>query len=252
VRSFLLLLLCTLLPLAVPLSAGAEQPTNTAAEPEPPKHLTVAVLGDSLADGVWGALYRKHVREKRLTIYRGAKNSIGFGGGDLMDMIDAAFSAGPVDAVVMMIGANDRRGVYATDGSLAAPYKSPKWPAAYGARVEGFMDAIAARKVPLIWILLPVMREDDASLDAKRINMLVEGAAEIRPGVTLVKTWPMTIDGEGAYSAYLKDAKGQAHLVRAPDGVHFTDLGYDMIGAVAFTKLLEVSPPFQRMLQPKQ
>jgi uncharacterized protein len=85
------------------------------------KHLTIAVLGD----GIWGSLYRRLVRDKRYTVYRGAKNSVGFGSETLIDQIDKAFAAGPTDAIVMMIGANDRRGIY-VDGNLAAPYKSPQ------------------------------------------------------------------------------------------------------------------------------
>jgi uncharacterized protein len=210
------------------------------------KHVTIAVLGDSLGDGIWGGLYRKMVRDKRYTIYRGGKNSVGFGGETLIDQIDKAFAAGPTDAIIMMIGANDRRGIY-VDGNLAAPYKSPQWADTYRKRVDDFMDAVAKRGVPLVWILLPVMREDDASVDAKQINSIVSAAAEGRKNVTLVETWPMTIDGEGHYAAYLKNAKGQSWLVRAPDGVHFSDAGYDMISEAAFARLIAMSPSFQLM-----
>ena len=68
----------------------------------------------------------------------------------VIDQIDKAFAAGPTDAIVMMIGANDRRGIYATDGKLAAAYKSPQWPAAYRARVDKFMDSATTHLVPLV------------------------------------------------------------------------------------------------------
>ena len=42
-------------------SALAEGDDTAAAKPEI-KHLTIAVLGDSLGDGIWGGLYRKLVR----------------------------------------------------------------------------------------------------------------------------------------------------------------------------------------------
>src|SRR5437879_2395417 len=164
-------LLVLLLFVHGPARAEAEDP----AKPEV-KHLTIAVLGDSLGDGIWGSLYRQLVRDKRYTVYRGAKNSVGFGGEALIDQIDKAFAAGPTDAIVMMIGANDRRGIY-VDGRLEAPYKSPQWADTYRKRVDDFMNAAAKRGVPLVWILLPIMREDDASVDAKQINAIIAAAA---------------------------------------------------------------------------
>jgi uncharacterized protein len=230
-------------------SALAEGDDTAAAKPEV-KHLTIAVLGDSLGDGIWGGLYRKLVRDKRYTVYRGAKNSVGFGGETLIDQIDKAFAAGPTDAIVMMIGANDRRGIY-VDGALAAPYKSPQWADTYRKRVDDFMNAVAKRGVPLVWILLPIMRESDASVDAKQINSIIEAAAEGRKDVALVDTWPLTIDGEGHYAAYLKNDKGQSWLARYTDGVHFSDAGYDMISEAAFAKLNAMSPSFQLMTSQK-
>jgi hypothetical protein len=254
--------------MAVPLVAEGAEPPNAADPARPsayapeeltpapppvvaPAHVTIAVLGDSLADGVWGGVFRKLFQNKRLTMYRGAKNSVGFGGGDLLDMIDQAFAAGPVDAVIVMIGANDRRGIYLADGKLAAAYRSPQWPEAYQHRAEIFMDRVLSHNVPLIWILLPVMRDDDAKADAKQMNALVTAAAASRPKVALIETWPMTIDADGTFAAYLKDAKGQSRLVRASDGVHFSDAGYDMIADAVLARLTEVSLPIGLVLRQK-
>ena len=223
-------------------------PEGLASQPvvEVPTRATIAVLGDSLADGIWGALFRKLVRDKRYTVYRGAKNSVGFGGGDLLDMMDKAFAAGPVDAIVMMVGANDRGGIY-VDGKLAAPYRSPQWPDIYRRRVDDFLDSSYGRGVPVVWVLLPVMREADVEADAKRINAIISAAATDRRRVKLLESRPMTVDAEGQYAAYLKDAKGQLRLMRHTDGVHFSDFGYDVIAEAAFAKLNEVSARFSLM-----
>lgn len=209
-------------------------------------HSTIAVVGDSLADGIWGGIYRKLFRDKRYTVFRGAKNSVGFGGGDLIDALDRAFEGNNVDAVVMMIGANDRRAIYA-DGKTLAAYRSPQWPGVYRQRVDHFIDAVTARSVPLIWVLLPVMREDDADTDARQINSIVIDAASSRPLVSTVPTRPMTFDADGKYAAYLKDAKGQQRLVRDTDGVHFTDYGYDMIADSVLAKINAVSDKIGNM-----
>ena len=226
----------------LPISGWArDEPSAGGDKKASPAKVTVAVVGDSLADGIWGGIYRKLYRDKRFSVYRGAKNSIGFGGGDLLDTLDRAFEAGPVDAVVMMIGANDRRGIYATDGKLTAAYKSPQWPSAYRARVDRFMDSATTHLVPLVWVLLPVMRDDGADTDSRQINDIVCTAADSRALVATVATRPLTLDPEGKYAAYLKDAKGQQRLVRDSDGVHFTDYGYDMIADQVLAKLNDVS-----------
>jgi len=235
---------------------GRTGPSSTGAadaplrEVSPASSAKIAVLGDSLADGIWGALYRKLHRDRRHSVYRGAKNSVGFGGENLIDMIDRAFAGTAADAVVMMIGANDRRGVY-VDGKLEAAYRSPQWSDAYRRRVEQFMDQVGVRRVPLVWILLPVMREEDASRDARQINSIIKAASETRPDVHLIETWALMSDEQGNYAAYVKDAKGQSRLLRHSDGVHFSDWGYEMMADAAFNQLLAVSPPLRSMASAK-
>ena len=221
----------------LPISGWAkDEPASGSDKKAPPAKVTIAVVGDSLADGIWGAIYRKLYRDKHILVYRGAKNSIGFGSSDLLDMLERPFE-GPVDAVVMMIGANDRRGIYASDGKLAAAYHSPQWPAVYRARVDRFMDSATAHSVPLVWVLLPVIRDEGADIDGKQVNAIVCEAADGRPLVATLATRPLTVDADGKYAAYLKDAKGQQRLVRDSDGVHFADYGYDMIADRILAKL---------------
>lgn len=230
---------------APPTKGGTWPPNaNVAAAGPPPAKVTIAVLGDSLGDGMWGGLYRLMVRDKRYSFYRGAKNSVGFTGTDLTDMIDAAVAAGPVDAVVMMIGANDRRSFFVGTQSKAL-FRSKAWQELYAGRVAAFMDRLQQNKLPTVWILLPIMRADDASADARLINEIVTEAAKTRPYVKLLPTWQLTADDSGAYSSHFKDLKGVTRLMRANDGVHFTDPAYELIGDSVLKLLRENVPPFK-------
>jgi hypothetical protein len=231
---------------AQPSRLYPEELTPVPVTPYVPSRAMIAVLGDSLGDGIWAGLVRRLVRDRRYVVFRGARNSTGFGANDLLDMIDKAFEAGRVDAVVMMVGANDRGGIY-HGGTLVAPYKSPQWPHAYQARAEKFMDAVGKRGVPMIWILLPVMRDDGAESDSKLINRLIRQAAVDKPHVTLLDSRPLTSDAEGNFSNYLKDAKGNSRLVRHTDGVHFTDYGYELMSDAAFARLNEISTTLSLM-----
>src|SRR4029450_203782 len=64
---------------AIPLFPSPFLPRNKTLEPPPvPDKVAVTVPGDSLADGIWGAVYRRLVRDKRYVIRRNARNSTGF------------------------------------------------------------------------------------------------------------------------------------------------------------------------------
>ncbi len=216
-------------------------------QPTPAAEFVIATVGDSLGDGMWLGLYRLVQKDKRIAIYRGAKHSLGFTGQDQLDLIDKAFAAGPVHSLVMMIGANDRRSFF-VDGKPKALLGTPGWMDLYRGRIEKFMDHAAKRNVPLIWVLLPVMRAEDATRDARLVNDLISLAAKDRPNVTLVDTVPLTADEEGKYQSHYKDLNGQKRQMRASDGLHFEQAGYELIGDAVLKRLREASVKFKELV----
>ncbi len=224
-------------------------PTGHAESVAPPTAPTIiALVGDSLADGMWGGLYKLLQTNKRYQLHRGAKNSIGFTGADLTELIDKAFAAAPAHAIVMMIGANDRRSFFA-DGKAKALLGTPTWIELYRGRVEKFMDHAGKRQVPLVWILLPVMKTADATRDAVLVNGVIVEAAKSRPFVTLIDTATITANEKGAYMAHFNDLSGQKRLMRASDGVHFEQPAYELIGDQVMKRLREVSPRFASLAE---
>lgn len=226
------------------LAAGSPQ-ARAQAQPAPVSSpSTIAIVGDSLADGLWGGLYRLLQKDKRYALFRGAKHSLGFTGMDLLDLIDKAFSAGEVHALVMMIGANDRRS-YFLDGKPKALLGTPEWIELYAGRIGRFMDHAGKRNVPLVWVLLPVMRDATGTRDARLVNGIIEREAKRRPFVALIETERLTSDDKGQYVAHFADLKGQKRQMRAGDGVHFEQAGYEVIGDLILKRLAEVSPRFK-------
>jgi uncharacterized protein len=207
---------------------------------------TIAVVGDSLADGMWGGLQRTVHKDKRYKIFRGAKNSIGFTGSDLIDMLDKALAAGETHAVVMMIGANDRRTIF-IDGKPKSLFRTPGWVQLYSERVARFMDHAGRKGVPLIWIQLPVMRAKDATADAQLINGIVVEAARSRPHVHLVETASITSDEKGEYVAHFRDLAGTVRAMRTGDGVHFEQAAYELFADIILKKLREASPHLKQL-----
>jgi hypothetical protein len=207
--------------------------------------LAITVVGDSLADGVWSGLYRILQKDKSVQVVRGSKHSVGFCGSDLTDMLDRAVAqTGRVDAFVMMIGVNDRRSFF-IDGRAKALFRTAKWVDLYSERVGRFMDHAGRHGVPVIWLLLPIMRASDATADAEFINEIIVKVAAGRPHVRLLATRPFTVDEKGAYAAHFKDLKGQVRLMRAGDGVHFTDPAHMVMADRVVRELRGASPRLQ-------
>lgn len=248
------LLLCLMTGLAPSLgrtqtASGSEAgDVNAAAQKQSPGKLFLAAIGDSLGDGLWEGLYRRLHGDKRFVVFRGARHSVGFTGSDMTEQIDAAFAAGPVDALVIMIGANDDRRSFFVNGKSQALFGTQKWIDLYRGRIENFMDHAGRRNVPLLWVLLPVMRSPEATVAAVLTNGIITQAAQSRPHVTVIPIWAITADETGAYMAYFKDLKGKKRLMRHADGLHFTEPGYELLSHITFNRLLEVSPRFRSMV----
>jgi hypothetical protein len=232
-------------------SAIAPQPSpdnavaaKAAAPSEVPQRLTLAVVGDSLGDGLWEALYRQLRDNKRIVVHRGCKRSVGFTTSEMTEQIDAAFAAGPVHAVVVMIGANDDRRSFFSGGRSQALFATDKWVELYRARIDRYMDHAAAEKVPFVWVLLPIMRTAEATAAAHLVNGIITEAAHGRPYITLIPTWRLTSDDKGAYMPYFDDLSGRKRLMRHSDGLHFSEPGYELLAHMTFEKVMEVSPLF--------
>ena len=234
--------------LAVLLLPTSSQSANAEVKPPPGGTTVIAVVGDSLADGMWGGLYKLLQKDKRYALFRGSKHSLGFTGSDLIDMLDKPFANGEVHAVVMMIGANDRRSFF-VDGKSKALLGTATWIELYQNRIAKFMDHAGQRNVPLVWLLLPVMREESATRDAELVNAIVRAAAKDRPHVALIETQPLTMDDSGAYISHFNDLKGQKRQMRASDGVHFEQAASELLGDIVLTRLRDVSPRFRALAE---
>lgn len=223
---------------------GQAVPTN-AALPDP--KTKVAFIGDSMADGLWGSFVRSFTREKCLREHmdggRYAKNGTGLTRTDGHDWpVQArkiAETYGPA-AVVASIGLNDRQDV--VDGTRArATYGTPAWDAAYKARVVLFCQAAASLGAGVLLIGLPAMRDAVQKADAEAKNKLFsEAVGSMGEGrISYVEPWQTPNAAPGTFASAVPGEGGRGLVqVRAPDGIHFTPAGYDMVWAYLFPKLV--------------
>lgn len=186
----------------------------------------VAVLGDSLGQMLAQGLSEAFADRPEVAILRKAKENSGLVRDDFYDWTkavqDLLASGEKIDFAVMMIGSNDRQTLHDANGAYEP--RSQQWEDAYAHRIETIAAMFRDKKIPLVWVGLPIMKSERLSADASAFNELYrENAA--KGGAVFVDIWEAFADDAGQYSANGPDIDGQIVRLRASDGVHFTKVG---------------------------
>ena len=136
---------------------------------------------------------------------------------------DAAKPKPPrIDVAVMMIGSNDKQPI--RDGGKTLAFGTPEWTAAYAKRVTAVDEAFRSHGIPLIWVGVPITKDDGFADAMSSLNDITRDAAA-KSGATYVDTWEAFSDDNGDFSSYGPDVNGQTVRLRSTDGIHFTRAG---------------------------
>ena len=219
----------------------SEVSPSPVAEPTPPQEypaaspapvadanetFTLAVLGDNLSSLLAQGLIDTFADRRDVNILRRSRDGSGLVRNDWFDWMKAAqdllTSGEKLNAVVLMIGSNDRQAI--RDGATYVEPLSARWKELYAQRVEALATKFKERKVPLIWVGLPVMRAERFSADMLAINDITQEQVA-RAGGIYVDIWDAFLDDRGQFTNYGPDVNGQFQRLRAADGVHFTRAG---------------------------
>lgn len=194
----------------------------------------IAFVGDSMADGLWGAFFRMtgtaKCGEDHIVLYRDARNGTGLARQDKFDWdaeIDTVLAEQAPDVVVASIGLNDAQNVISPEGDKVR-WGSDKWLDAYTANVASFFERASAGGTKVLVLGIPNLRETADEQNATTFNAVYEATAKDAKGVEYVEPW-RTTNEDGTYASYVADAEGKTIQVRAPDGKHFTTVGYDIL-----------------------
>ena len=155
------------------------------ARAEAPAPLHVAFVGDSMADGLWGAMFRRLGKDKclaeKVKLIRKAKNGTGLTRLDQFNWVD---EIGKIvdefhpDLFVGSFGINDRQGIVEKDKrAIAYPSAGFRY-ALYRHSSRTFLRAAVAQGASMVIIGLPIMLEDDANSDALGQEQDVRGGGE--------------------------------------------------------------------------
>ena len=188
--------------------------------------LTIGVFGDSMADGLWAALYRDLGDLDGVDVVKFSEVSTGLSRYDYVDIQAKStrqLSERPVDVAVVLFGTNDAQAIV-IDGQIH-PFGSDGWKTAYAQRVDNLVALMRSRGAEVYWVGLPRMKSSGFDGRMAIINAVVE-ARMAALGVPYFDTVALTSNEAGGYEAYLSDEDGRRRLMRAGDGIHMSMSGY--------------------------
>ncbi len=216
-------------------TAAVEAPTEVEAPVAPTSTLktryadgtlTIGVFGDSMADGLWAALYRDLGDLDGVDVVKFSEVSTGLSRYDYVDIQAKStrqLAEQPVDVAIVLFGTNDAQAIV-IDGQIH-PFGSDGWKAAYAQRVDNLVGLMRSRGAEVYWVGLPRMKSSGFDGRMTIINDVVE-ARMTALGVPYFDTVALTSNEAGGYEAYLSDEDGRRRLMRAGDGIHMSMSGY--------------------------
>lgn len=194
----------------------------------------IAFVGDSMADGLWGAFVRLSAAQTTCPgdfgLYREAQNGTGLTRPDRMDWAEQITSIGAVrnpDVFLISIGLNDQQPIVRRDGTRV-PLGTPEWVEAYRLNLQNLLGRATATGATAMVVGLPVLRDAAANAHAVLLNQIFEETARVMQGVVYVLPWHL--EGSAGFTSFGAGPQGNVVQLRAQDGVHFTQTGYDLLG----------------------
>ncbi|MFW2342565.1 DUF459 domain-containing protein [Brevundimonas sp.] len=209
-----------------PIEVEAPVPTTTLKSRYADGTLTIGVFGDSMADGLWAALYRDLGDLDGVDVVKFSEVSTGLSRYDYVDIQAKStrqLAERPVDVAVVLFGTNDAQAIV-IDGQIH-PFGSDGWKAAYAQRVDNLVELMRSRGAEVYWVGLPRMKSGGFDGRMTIINDVV-AARMAALGVPYFDTVALTSNEAGGYEAYLSDDDGRRRLMRAGDGIHMSMSGY--------------------------
>lgn len=222
-------------PLPPPVEVVVEPPPEAPVVPEhpdwwrpisPEAPLRVWVVGDSLVNMTAPELKRQLEATGLAEVRAESRPNTGLVRDDYYSWprrFERHLSRDEVDAIVVMIGANDSQNMLVDRKRV--DLRTEAWLDEYARRIEALMDLAVASGARVYWAGLPVMRKSRHHLTAEQVNPLIAAASEARPSVRYVSTWELFAGADGGYQYWGLTESGRKVSMRDADGVHFTMSG---------------------------
>jgi len=205
--------------------AVAPQPREPAAVEKAADAKRALVVGDFMAGAMAKGLTDAYRHNANIVVIDASNGSSGLVRDDYYNWsakIPELVAEQKADAILMMIGGNDRQTIHGAAGDQE--FGSDFWRATYTARVVALADALKATGKPVFWGGLVPVASSAMSRDYSAFNGIVREQVEAR-GLKYVDMWNGFADEDGKYVAFGPDVRGQSVQLRADDGLNFTRAG---------------------------
>jgi hypothetical protein len=157
---------------------------------------------------------------------------------DWPNFIKATLDSGQKTSVaVVMLGTNDRQSI--REGEETIEPLSDRWKDLYRQRIDAIMNTFKERKVPVVWVGLPPMKNSKISEDLLAMNEIYKDSVQ-RSGGTYVDIWPGFVDEENRYTAEGPDVDGEPVKLRTNEGIFFTRAGARKVAFFADTEIKRI------------
>ena len=205
----------------------------------------ILVIGDSMAGGLGAGMTRVAQGETDIQIVNRFNESSAITRPDVYDWaaaIPKIMDGKNFNAVVVLIGLNDRQDIRSANGRLK--FNTPEWIAAYQTNIDAIASALAAQNVKVFWLGEPPMADAAYDADMKLVTSL-QKARVVAKGATFIDTRPAFSNPDGSYMEFGPDDTGEVKKLRQRDGVTFLKQGNSKFGQVILAAIGSggVTPP---------
>jgi hypothetical protein len=206
--------------------------------PAPPLR-SLLVTGDSMSQPLDVHLARA-LEPKGVDVVRDPHIGSGISKTEPVDWTELApeqIAKDPVDAVVVLLGANEGFALPTGDGQPDADCCTAAWAAAYGARarqmVQSWLDGGAQH---VVWLALPAPQDPRRQPITRAVNAAVRVAIGAFGGrATMLPTDELFTPGGRFRGAMTVD--GREQIVRREDGIHLNEVGSELAAQTTLTEL---------------
>ena len=202
--------------------------------------LRILGVGDSLMLDLQYGLER--VLEPRSDVVVEGRGALGFGftvpfwdwEKDVVPDYERLVAEIHPDVVVVMLGANEFEG-YAFEGEDLLP-GTDRWREVLRLRSSDAVSRWRAGGAHVYWWTTPRMRDSRFKTDDLN-EVWISTSVEWSPSVTVIDSMEVLGDANGAYQETVSDASGEQLPLRKEHGVHFHEIGADLL-AVQLEEIL--------------
>ena len=190
----------------------------------------VLVVGDGLAGGLGAGMTRMVEDNPSIEIVNRFNESSGLARPEVYDWsaaIPKIMEANSYDAVVVLIGSNDRQII--RDGENRVTFQSAEWTDFYSARVDSLLETLKNQGVKIFWVSVPPMADPEFDANMKFLSDIQRRYVQAKGG-KYIDVRSAFLATDGSYVDRGPDETGVDRKLRSRDGVTFMKQGNNRFG----------------------